>query len=299
MKKVLAIIASGLMVAFVGCGLLNPTTNDDSVTFTVGAIDSLTISQAGNQTKTITATIKGENEAPTLNSVAIKTSADAAVATTAIDVSYSSPTTSGKEITTTITITVKPAACNGNYKLVVSATSGSATSSQETAFKLVGHDCGAVAVDTVLTSTTATLGAQGSSNGSFLDADAMTAYLSSAATTHQADVDLQFGSYSSNPTFMSPQFAAANFTGSVAANWTTKNATTFVKAPSGTNINNLDSLSEVRAIWNAGTAADNVTVALNDVIICLTNQGYPVAIGITAVSGTGSSMDLTVKGYHR
>jgi hypothetical protein len=277
MKKVLAIIASGLVLAFVGCGLLNPT-NSDSVTFSVGAIDSITVSQAGNQTKTITATITGENEAPTLNSIAIKTSADAAVATTAMDVSYSTPTTSGKEITTTITLTVKPAACNGNYKLVVSATSGSATSSQETTFKLIGHDCSA----TVLTPLTGKkiYNRCGAEAGAYdLVGDSLVHLASPASIKDLRDTTTTCGQpYDSK--------------------WASLNGSTFLYVPAAQAAQYTGSAVTAELVKAAAAAATSSTVgplAVGDVVIAKLGasaaRGYALIVvtAITPTDGTGTN----------
>lgn len=306
MKKVLlglsAVAAAALMI--VGCGILNPTTND-SVTITIPGtvLDSVINVGSGDQNRTVTFKVVGQNTLPTIDSVRVKTSAGAAV--TAIT-SAQSPTTNGdKEIDDAVTVTIPASSCSGNYDLIIYATSGSSSSSKSLAFRVTGGTgtCGTVVTtDTALTAGTASLGAESAADGSFLDADAMVAYHASTATANQAVIDVHFGTYGGASTFMSPAFAAANYSPTLettAPAWTTLNATMFFKAPAGTDINTLDSLSKVRALYDANAAVDHITVALNDVVIVMTNMNYPVAIGITGFSGSGQTADITLKGYHR
>jgi hypothetical protein len=194
--------------------------------------------------------------------------------------------------TNTLTIAGVAASDGGaSFKCVVTNSAGSVTSSAAT-----------LLVNVPVTSLSLTAGAQGNANnGSFLDIDNMTDYLSGEVTTNasSADIDLFFGySTTSNAAAIySPDIAAGANGFTVAQNTLTTANTTHIRSVTAT-FASITNQSQIDSLWTTVSDVANGKLVINngDTFIAESNLGLLVLIQVSAVvQSANGTVTLTGK----
>lgn len=283
MRRVLTGIATALVLGLgmTGCDL-NPASNDDEVTITLGDIAGI----AAGTTQDVTATVKGN---VAIESIVFKIydSNDQDVTTSMFTVSQQNITLGavekveigvGKDMY--YKITPKATVCNETYTLKVTATAGSASLTKPDDFQVTGGTCGTV--EDTLKVKDVTVGNQNATAGSALDVDAMVVYSSAdcnSSSATQALIDAWFGIVGGSATVLAP--ASANGFAPITKNWTVKNATKFLKVTA--TFDAIKKQSQIDALWS-GTGSNSLSIATGDVIVVQTATGVFRLLQIVSAS---------------
>jgi hypothetical protein len=300
MNKLFTVSVAALALGFglVGCDLLGPVEDDDSVTISVDAIQAITSSGS--------LAISGKIDANAEISSVTYSVVDAngtAVASALIDVSKN-VTPVGKEKLDlkndlAVKLVISATACDGNYTLNINAIAGTAKSEKPVPFTISGVKNCSVVTPT-LTPTTVTLGSwNNTQHGSSLDADAMTVYIKSDLASNaalQAEIDIWFSNTSDNHALLfSPAKAATQQ--HPPKDWTTKNATQFVEVTGSVTFESITTQAQIDALWNAANAKDNADIAAGDLVVVKTNKGTNRLVKIVSAetTNTGTAVLIGVK----
>ncbi|MBF0430393.1 MAG: hypothetical protein HQK83_03890 [Fibrobacteria bacterium] len=156
------------------------------------------------------------------------------------------------------------------------------------------NDSGEIQADIEVSDVT--IGAQGASEGSSLDADQPKAYIQSEAKDNSAKIDLFLAKISSGLKLFSPDSAAAyTFLIPVKDSWAKKNSTPFYKTAIGTGFDNIKSQYQIDAYWDETTTSlSNTILNSNDVFILKTDQGNIVLVKIKSVNGSDENATVVV-----
>jgi hypothetical protein len=291
MRKLLAFLSAGLVVAAIsGCGL-SPT---DAPQFTIDPIGSIARPASNSVTKSVTGKVEA-GDVITAISYDILNSNDVSVST--IKISVSGPAAnSAKELdfNGNLIITVYSTADTGTYKLKISVTGGS---SVDGTFNFTVTGTGGAAVTTYID----TLGAnQNTTYGSSIDLDGPVVYKAAASNSHVSEIDLCYAYSAVVPTgefLFSPDQAEVSGYDFTLGWTTTPNSTKFYKTSlTPTQFNAITLQSEVTALWTQPAGATPyVACSANDVFIAKTDQNAIVLILITAqTAGNAGTISLKI-----
>lgn len=292
-----SIAALGLGFSMLGCDLL-PTAVDDSVKISIDAIQ--TIGSVG--TLDVKGSVEGSVEITSVEpKVYDATGAD--VTGTIVKVSRSVLPTGKKKIDLKTDLGLKleilSTTCNGSYTLKIVAKAGTAESTQPAAFTVAGvKDCSVINPQGTPV-VTATLEAGSNSNatlGSSIDLDAGVVYLSAAAASHVAELDLcySFAGTTNIDKLGTPSWAkASDF--NYAKNWTNPPATKFYKtALTKAQFDAIDTKEKIPAFVAASATEISYEAKLNDVFIVQTTSNATVLVLINAKTD-GAAGSITIK----
>jgi hypothetical protein len=315
MKKVLPVVLGiGAVVVscfgLFGCSALPTDADSVTITLTSSAVDTITAG-TGEVTKSVGGSISTNKTISTVTASIVDSNGAALDATNGNLIKYSMATvptgkdkldlagtgTDNASLALTIHV-VSSAAYNGKYTLKISATAGSATTSKDVIFVVkngTNHTAGTPAVISALLD----VGANGNATlGSSIDLDIPAVYLSAAAATHVADLDLCYshnGTLNTDKLFSPAQAKASGFT--YAANWTAPNATEFYKTTlTAAQFNAITTNEAIVALWTATSAQTaSLDCAAGDVFIAKTNLNATVLVLIsTQVAGAAGSISIKV-----
>jgi hypothetical protein len=183
-------------------------------------------------------------------------------------------------------------AATGSYKIRLTATDNDGlTSSKELTFKEISGTGSVTPTPTTLASAMDTLGGTSSSFGSYLDADAMVVYKSSAAAANAAAIDLVFNNTADGKNEIRSPSDASWLT------WSPKNTSKMNKVSVDYDATNTQ--AKIDALYNAGTASVTLQgIVAGDVVVVHTSAGKNVLIKIVSLSNTGAAnVVFYIKGY--
>ena len=301
MKKILGIAMAALVlgIGFVGCDL-SPVSINDEVTISLGDITSITAGSEHN----VTATVKG-NVAIDDITIRITNDANQNVTTSMFTISkqnFSYGTKEKIEVGNNkdmyIRVTPKTDACNGTYTLEMTATAGSAVSTQKDNFTVTGGQvCNGPSTGTPVDTATVIAGANSNAtHGSSIDLDGGVAWKSGDAANNVSKIDLCYAYSGVNNVekIGTPAWAKiSDF--AFARNWTNPPATKFYKVNmTAAEFNAITTKEDMPAFNESSATATSYNCATGDVFIVKTTENAIALIRI-AEQVSGASGTITIK----
>jgi hypothetical protein len=285
MKKVLALLCLGLVVAFfAGCNSKSPTSpSANSVTFSNLSMRPDTIYAVASFFGNVSGTMTGTSTITNYNvTVHDKQGADAS-ATFAILNTVVQNKVVDLKVDAATRVMARAATAVGKYYLVITAMIGTQSFSDSIAF--------AVTLQPNLYIDSVVAGSNQSPIGSSIDLDAPQIYPDSTSADNLSSIDLCYaystganGIPAGNYLFSPDQAKASGF--SFTSTWTgTPNSTAFYKVQNftGADFDTVYTKAEIAALWTAPTApTPYVLCNQGDVFIAQTDQGTIALIHITA-----------------
>jgi hypothetical protein len=184
-----------------------------------------------------------------------------------------------------ISIITTAAACDGDYKAVVTINAGDGSATERLSFSITGGvDCSGGG-DPTMEQIEVTLGSfANTTHGSSLDADDMTVYgVTEITPSLEGEIDAWFSNTGDDvPWLMAPSVAAEQQ--HPPKNWSTKNSTLFDKV--SVDVSTIQSQSEIDALWNQAEAKTFATMNVGDEILIKTNQGNTRLVSVISVEAT-------------
>ncbi|MBD3345563.1 MAG: hypothetical protein GF401_10925 [Chitinivibrionales bacterium] len=292
-------LSAFLMIGYMGCGLLDPEEDTDEVTVSItNDADLATINLTGTSVIVpVEGTIEG-SAAPSSIS-AIMTNNDATGTADGIQINTTQQPDldkieigEGKDMQ--IEIVVNQSACNGTYTLTISATVGGATNTASQTIVLEGAtDCSQTGTP-VTTSSSITLGAQNANSGSYLDADAMTAYNSTSVSGNESKIDILLGYAGAAGELRLYSPAEAKNDGFIGS-WTSPPSTQIL--PVTSTFDQITTQEEIDALWT-GTPVNELAITGGEVVVVETTEGEYVLIKVESVSAQSQSAEISVIGKY-
>jgi hypothetical protein len=287
-----SVAALGLGLSFMGCDLLGPA-DADSVDITLGAIPAIT--SASNQA--VSGNVDANVEITSITPV-IKDASGVTVTTITISKNNVDNTKKKIDLKTDLALTLVVGAqtCNGTYTLELTAVAGTASTTKSASFTVSGvKDC---TVQPGTPVVTATLQAGSNSNatlGSSIDLDAGAVYLSAAAASHVAELDLcySFAGTTNIDKLGTPSWAKASGF-NYAKDWANPPATKFYKTTlTKAEFDAIDTKEKIPAFVATSATEISYQAALNDVFIVQTTSNAIVLVLINAkVDGAAGSITI-------
>jgi hypothetical protein len=276
-KKLLVVLLAALGIGLIGCAV-EP---DDTVDITLTSIPTV----AGNNCE-VHANIVGSSGVSNITPNCTKSDGTAAPTITFGNV----PAPSGAG-DLSFTMNVSSATCNGDYVLVLTATSGNKTKSKTTPFQVTGKtDCAVPVLD--IRYDSATLGAFGNTQiGSSLDLDRDSVMLAKDAKLDSSGVDIVYNSVDSLTAVVYNPVYAKSIENSVFTGWVNPNDTKFHKVTA--DFDAITTAAKIAELYQEAKATEKrLTVSVNDLLIVKTDKGNYVLIKIKTTFPTASGIAL-------
>lgn len=277
-KKLLVVLLATLGIGLIGCAV-EP---DDTVDITLTSIPTV----AGNNCE-VHAIIVGSSGVSNITPNCTKSDGTAAPTITFGNV----PAPSGAG-DLSFTMTVPSATCNGDYVLVLTATSGNKTKSKTTPFQVTGKtDCSVPVLD--IRYDSATLGAFGNTQfGSSIDLDRDSVMLANDAKLDSSGIDIVY-TYSDSITAVvcNPVYAKESSGNQAFNGWVNPNDTKFHKVTA--DFDAITTAAKIAELYQEAKATEKrLSVNVNDLLIVKTDKGNYVLVKIKSTFPTASAIAM-------